>query len=230
MCIVEALMPRIAINLSPEQLEALSKMFPDLPIEDALMTIVSNALSSGKPPKTEDRGLRSIIDSINAYTGRIDEINRKVSHLIEALEELAARIQSLEEQVRSMAQQAQQVRVEERREVRRSAVDILREQKVMYESDIASKIKNRDAFFEKLRRSGAVVIELAKERIAVDAEFFSAFVEKVGRVSSSSEEALSKELSREELKLLKALMGSGLAYFDNIKKRWVVDVGAGSAE
>ncbi len=224
------MMPRIAINLNPEQLEALSKMFPELPVEDALLTIVNSALSSGKPSKVEDRGLRAVVDSINAYTGRIDEINRKVSHLIEVLEELAARIQSLEEQVRSLAQPVQQARVEERREARKSAVDILREQKVMFESDIASKIKNRDAFFEKLRRSGAVVIGLAKERVAVDAEFYREFIERMEKIASSSEETLSRELGKAELRLLKALMGSGLAYFDNINKKWVVETSAEPSE
>lgn len=219
-------MPKIAVNLSSEQVEALSKMFPELPIEDALLTIVSSAISSGKPPKAEDKGLKSVIDTINAYTGKIDEINRKISHLLELLEDLSARVQGLEEQVRSMSRVTQQPRAEERREARKSAIDILRDQKMMFESDIASKIKNRDAFFDKLRRDGAIVIELAKERVAVDPDYFGKFVERVEKISASSEEALSKELSKEDLKLLKALMNSGLAYFDSVKKKWVVDVNA----
>ncbi|MCS7099720.1 MAG: hypothetical protein RMH84_05405 [Sulfolobales archaeon] len=217
-------MPKIAVNLSSEQVEALSKMFPDLPVEDALLKIVSSALSSGKPLKTEDRSMKTLIDTINAYTGKIDEVSRKISHVIELIEDLVARVQSLEEQVRSIPQVVQQVKLEEKREVRKSAIDILKEQKIMFESDIAGKIKNRDAFFEKLKRSGAVVIELAKERVAVDREFFSVFVENVGKLAASSEEALSKELSRDEVKLLKALMNSGLAYFDSTRKKWVIDV------
>lgn len=217
-------MPKIAINLSSEQVEALSKMFPDIPIEDALLAIVNSAISSGKPLKVEDKGLKSLIDTVNAYTGKIDEVNRKVSHLLELLEDLFARVQNLEEQVTALSKPVQQPRMEEKREAKRSAIDILRDQKMMFESDIASKIKNRDAFFEKLRRSGAVVVELAKERVAVDPDFFSKFVEKVEKVSASSDEALSRELAKDELKLLKALMNSGLAYFDSIKKKWVIDV------
>ncbi|MEM0351993.1 MAG: hypothetical protein QXT76_01540 [Sulfolobales archaeon] len=219
-------MPKIALNLSSEQVEALSKMFPDLPIEDALMTIITNALSSGKPPKVEDKGLKSVIDMINAYTGKIEEVNRKISYLLEVLEDLSARIQSLEDQIRNLPHAVQPAKTEEKREARKSAIDILREQKIMFESDIASKIKNRDAFFEKLRRSGAVVIELAKERVAIDPDYFSKFIEKVEKVAVSSDEALSKELSKEDLKLLKALMNSGLAYFDSIKKKWVIDINA----
>lgn len=219
-------MPKIAINLSSEQVEALSKMFPDIPIEDALLAMVNSAISSGKPLKVEDKGLKSLIDTVNAYTGKIDEVNRKISHLLELLEDLFARVQNLEEQVKTLSKSVQQPRVEEKREAKRSAMDILRDQKMMFESDIASKIKNRDAFFEKLRRSGAVVVELAKERVAVDPDFFSKFVEKVEKVSASSDEALSRELGKDELKLLKALMNSGLAYFDSIKKKWVIDVNA----
>ncbi|MEM2207590.1 MAG: hypothetical protein QXG17_02750 [Sulfolobales archaeon] len=219
-------MPKIALNLSSEQVEALSKMYPDLPIEDALLTIITNALSSGKPHKAEDKSLKSVIDVINAYSGKIDEINRKISHLLEVLEDLSARVQNLEDQIKNLPRVSQQAKAEEKRETRKSAMDILREQRMMFESDIASKIKNRDAFFEKLRRSGAVVIELAKERVAVDPEYFSKFVEKVEKVTVGSDEALSKELSKEDLKLLKALMSSGLAYFDSIKKKWVIDVNA----
>lgn len=217
-------MPKIAISLSSEHVEALSKMFPDLPIEDAILEIIGSTLSSGKPSKTEDRSVKTIIDTINAYTGKIDEVNRKISHLIELIEDLAARVQGLEEQIRSAPHVVQQVKPEEKREVRKTAVDILKEQKMMFESDIARKIKNRDAFFEKLRRSGAVVIELAKERVAVDPEFFRVFIEKVDKLTASSEEAIGKELSRDEGKLLKALMNSGLAYFDSTRKKWVIDV------
>ncbi len=219
-------MPKIAINLSPEQVEALSKLFPDLPIEDALLTIVNNAITSPteKTSKHEERSLKSIIDAVNAYTGKIDEMNRRLSHIIELLEDLTARIQNLEDEVSNILRTAQQAKPEEKKEPRKSAIDILKDQKVMFESDIASKIRNRDAFFDKLRRSGAVVLELAKERVAVDPEFFEEFKKKVQNLSVSSEDALQRELGKVEVKLLKVLMSSGVAYFDGVKKKWVIDV------
>lgn len=219
-------MPKIAINLSPEQVEALSKLFPDLPIEDALLTIVNNAIASPteKMSGPEDRSLKSVIDAVNAYTGKIDEINRRLSHVIELLEDLTVRIQNLEDEISNMIRSTQQAKSEEKKEPRKSAIDILKDQKVMFESDIASKIRNRDAFFDKLRRSGAVVLELAKERVAIDPDFFAEFKRKVESLSISSEDALQRELGKVEAKLLKALMNSGVAYFDGVKKKWVIDV------
>jgi predicted RNase H-like nuclease (RuvC/YqgF family) len=219
-------MPRIAVNLSPEQVEALSKLFPDLPVEDALLAVVSNAIASPteKASRPEERSLKSVIDAINAYTGKIDEMNRRLSHIIELLEDLAARVQNLEDEVSNALRSPRQARPEERKEPRRSAIDILKDQKVMFESDIASKIRNRDAFFDKLRRSGAVVLELAKERVAVDPGFFAEFKRKVENLSVSSDEALQKELGKVEVKLLKVMMNSGVAYFDGVKKKWVIDV------
>jgi uncharacterized membrane protein len=217
-------MPKIALNLSSEQLEALSRMFPDEPVEDALIKIINEFLSgrtSKSEPRPDEKSLRTLLDIINAYTGKIDELSRRVSQVIEILEDISSRLQNLEEQLRSAAQQPRQV---ERKEPRKSALDILKEQGVMFESDIASKIKNRDAFFERLRRGGAVVIELARERVAVDPDFFTRFKDKVAKLASSSEDVLSRELEKNELRLLKALSSSGLAYFDSTRKRWVIEL------
>jgi hypothetical protein len=217
-------MPKIALNLSSEQLEALSKMFPDEPVEDVLARIVNEFLSgrASKPEsRADERSLRTLLDILNAYTGKIDELSRRVSQVVEILEGISSRLQNLEEQLRSTIQQPKQV---EKREPRKSALDILKEQGVMFESDIASKIKNRDAFFERLKRGGAVVIELAKERVAVDPDFFTRFKDRVAKLSSSSDDILSRELEKSELRLLKALSSSGLAYFDSTRKRWVIEL------
>lgn len=217
-------MPKIALNLSSEQLEALSKMFPDEPVEDVLVRIVNEFLSgrASKPEsRADERSLRTLLDILNAYTGKIDELSRRVSQVVEILEGISSRLQNLEEQLRSTVQQPKQV---EKREPRKSALDILKEQGVMFESDIASKIKNRDAFFERLKRGGAVVIELAKERVAVDPDFFTRFKDRVAKLSSSSDDILSRELEKSELRLLKALSSSGLAYFDSTRKRWVIEL------
>ncbi|MCC6047442.1 MAG: hypothetical protein LM571_04575 [Desulfurococcaceae archaeon] len=217
-------MPKIALNLSSEQLEALSKMFPDEPVEDVLVRIVNEFLSgrASKPEsRADERSLRTLLDILNAYTGKIDELNRRVSQVVEILEGISSRLQNLEEQLRSTVQQPKQV---EKREPRKSALDILKEQGVMFESDIASKIKNRDAFFERLKRGGAVVIALAKERVAVDPDFFTRFKDRVAKLSSSSDDILSRELEKSELRLLKALSSSGLAYFDSTRKRWVIEL------
>ncbi len=217
-------MPKIALNLSSEQLESLSRMFPDEPVEDVLLRVLNDFLSGKTPraePKADEKLMRTLLDVLNAYTGKIDELSRRVSQIVEILEDLSSRLHNLEEQLRSVPQLPKQV---EKKELKRSALDILKEQGVMFESDIASKIKNRDAFFERLRRGGAVVIELARERVAVDPDFFARFKDRVAKLSSSSEDFLSKELDKSELRLLKALSGSGLAYFDSTRRRWVIEL------
>lgn len=125
-----------------------------------------------------------------------------------------------------LGQQAQaQVEVEEvkqRRSERRTAIDILRRQKVIFSDEVSSKLRSPEKFFESLEKSGAKVIELPGGRfVVVEPEFFKEFKEKV---SKSELPSLSGRLSEVEARLLNELKEAGLARLDEAGKRWILSV------
>ena len=100
------------------------------------------------------------------------------------------------------------------------AIDILRDEKVMYEADIAGRIRDRDAFFGRLRKDGAVVVETAKQRIAVDPGFWDEFKKKLEKADTTNDEVLKEQLGEDGLKLLRVLREEGAVYFDGVEGKW----------
>jgi len=238
--------PRLVINIPYEILEKVIKKYPNLPPEEALRSFIIDAVSGkveglkvtkvvegiSKGVSKDDiiRLQRTIQDILNPYSAKVDMLARRIGDMIEILEALSEKVTTLEEEIKKLREMRAEVVVPTpsyakergRERVRRSAVEILKEQKVMFESDIASKIKNRDAFFERLKRDGAVVLELLNERVAVDPKFWSEFKDKLRTIRTSNEAEIAKILGREGLALLKALSKSAQAYFDASKKMWVL--------
>ncbi|MEM1796878.1 MAG: CopG family transcriptional regulator, partial [Zestosphaera sp.] len=103
-----------------------------------------------------------------------------------------------------------------------TAIEILKKQKIIYEADIAKKIRNRDAFFDRLEREGAVVLSLKDQRVAIDDEFWSEFVSKVESLTTDKDSEIAKILDKQEVALLKKLSESAIAYYERSKKKWVI--------
>lgn len=166
---------------------------------------------------------RKIHDKINPFTSKIDEVNRKLAEVIERIELLEDKVKTLESKTFS-CYEATTPHAEEERErkekPRRTARDILRDQKVMFESEIVKRIKDRDTFFLKLERSGAKIIEAKGERIAVDPDFWYEFIEKVKTLSTNNEDKIREYLDPIEYKLFNKLRESALIYFDATSRRW----------
>jgi len=167
---------------------------------------------------------RKVQDMINPFTSKIDENARRLAMLMERIEALEDRVKALEEKIKSLEQSERRAgEVAERREraaKRRSIAEILREQGVLFESDIANRIRDRDTFFNKLSRVGAIVLELKGERVAIDPEFWKEFIQKLENISTSNEDEVSKILNPKEFRLFERLRESALLYFDATSKRW----------
>ncbi|HID80110.1 MAG TPA: CopG family transcriptional regulator [Ignisphaera sp.] len=166
---------------------------------------------------------RKIHDKINPFTSKIDEVNRKLAEVIERIELLEDKVKELESKASSCHEVTAPHGEEERErkeKPRRTARDILRDQKVMFESEIVKRIKDRDTFFLKLERSGAKIIEAKDERIAVDPDFWHEFVEKVKALSTNNEDKIKEYLDPIEYKLFNKLRESALIYFDATSRRW----------
>jgi len=222
-----AVLPKLVIDVPYDVLERISKAYPDLPPEVAVKQFIIDSLGgeASLPPPQQYLDIskiqRSIQDLINPFTAKVDDVARRLGSVVELLDELAERVKSLEEEVKSLKTKAEQQAVPQPvKEVRKSAMDVLKDQKVMFEKDIAQRIRNRDAFFEKLRREGAVVIEAKGQRVAVEPQFWEEFKETINELDTNNEYELKEKLSKVEYGLLKTLWESGLLYFDSINKKW----------
>ncbi len=178
---------------------------------------------------------RRLLDKINPFTSKVDEIARRLAMVIERLEAVEDKISDIERRVKelestvihrqaSMIEKPRLTHLEETEKKegakRRSILEILRDQGILFESDIANRIRDRDRFFAKLKRLGAVVLELKNERVAIDPDFWNRFVEKVQSISTSIEDEIAGLLDEKEMRLFKALKESALIYFDRTSNRW----------
>ncbi|MCI4436466.1 MAG: hypothetical protein JHC33_06610 [Ignisphaera sp.] len=167
---------------------------------------------------------RKLMDRINPFTSKVDEIARKYAEIIERIEAIEDKIKELEEKLSQQVKEAKPEKVRgeevERKRERKSALEILRENKALFESDIVSRIKNRDAFFNKLQREGAKIIETKDERIAIDPDFWRIFLEKISNITTQNEDEIKNVLDDIEFRLFKKLKESALLIFDVANKRW----------
>lgn len=230
-------MVQVVLDLPEELLNSLKKVYPGLKPEELVKKAVEDHLSrltQRQAVQDESLGsiqrlLRSATDTINTYSSLFTELRDRLVEIREVLDGLESKVEELSSKI--AAQQAVEVvkpqppkeeAPTERIKERVTAIEILKRQKIIYEADIAKKIRNRDAFFDKLEREGAVVLELKDQRIAIDEEFWSDFVRKIESLTSEKEPEISKTLSRQEVELLKKLSESAIAYYDRNKKKWVI--------
>ncbi len=180
--------------------------------------------------KIEKRIERKLQDMINPWTAKIDSLQARLAEIQERLETLEEKLKEAEE-TRQKREQAPlpapqrhitagfQERREYHRGRRRSAIDRLREQGVVYEHDVQW-LRDRDAFFEKLRREGAVILNLGGERVAVDPEFWRNFKEKIEQLPTANDDEIKILLTSQQYDLFRRLKEAGLIYFDASKKAW----------
>jgi len=217
--------PKITIELPYEALERIVKNYPGALIEEAVRKFIIDSLGGEtritQPQVDESKIQRFLQDMINPFTAKIDDVARRLGSVVEVLDSLSERVKNLEEEVRSIKSKPEaQITPQPSKEVKKSAIDVLKDQKVMYEKDIASKIRNRDAFFEKLRREGAIVIEVKGQRIAIEPDFWRDFKTSLESLSTSNESEIKEKLGRIGHNLLKSLWEGGLIYYDSINKKW----------
>ncbi|NON63306.1 CopG family transcriptional regulator, partial [Acidianus sp. RZ1] len=158
---------------------------------------------------------RKIQDLINPFTAEIENLKQRVAQLTEDIEELK-NSERPREQVFQKSYPKYEKQEEEKKE-RKTVMDILREKKVIYESELG-KLRNPDQFFDKIQNSGGQVIPTEKERIAIDPSFYKEFVKKLGEIHTSDEVEAQKFLSPVEYKLFQKLRTVGGIVFDGISR------------
>ena len=242
-------MPEVKLELDEKIMKKLLEKFPGEPIDKAAEKAVKESISkeelAGIKELEEEierihlviHNLQRIVtttgDLLNSYSQVLNDIRLKLTELIGKVDDLESRVNELSAKLgeskiqaapkpEAVPHEARESPRERSKERRTSAIEILKKQKVMFEADLASKIRNRDAFFERLRRDGALVLSLTDQRVAIDPEYWQGFLSKLKGLDTNSEKEIHEVLGKVGSELLKALSKNALAYFDATKKRWVV--------
>jgi chromosome segregation ATPase len=158
---------------------------------------------------------RFVQDELNKRLEVVEVLKRRIIELSEKVDSLEQRISKIETQVK-----ASEAKPREAPTPRKTAIERLREEKVLFESSLPPRIQ-RDRLFAYLERAGAVVIKLSRERVAVDSEFWLNFKEKLfNEVRSNNEEDLRAILGDKGYELWKALYNDNLIIYDTKLKKW----------
>jgi len=240
----------LRIQLPREKYEELKRIAEEkgysLP-SDLVKTLIEGLLE-GSPTGGSSKGVeqeirrleRRIADLLNPYTGKLDEILRRLGEIQELLEECQSqparpprepapeppRPAARPAPSRPRAQQWQRQEERPRRQYR-SGIERLRGDKVVRLSDVKW-MRMPDRFFDKLRREGAIVFQAGGETVAVDPDYWREFLGLVERYSVRDPEEMARileeELGERAAMLFNMLVRSGLAYFDEEAGGWVVEL------
>ncbi len=156
---------------------------------------------------------RTVMDLVNPFTAEVQRIKQQVAELVE-------RIEGIEEKIKELSETQRPARpAPQRYEKRKSGIDRLREQGVLFESDL-TRLRDRDRFFAYLEREGAVILHAEGERIALYPDFWEGFKEKLARIHTNIDDEVRKMLTPTEYRLFRVLKESGLIYYDSSTKTW----------
>ena len=172
------------------------------------------------------RRLRRVIeDLLNPYTGKIDEIARRIGELIDLVGSITERQPEEKHALVEAVQPSGETVAGRGRPARRSAMDRLREDGILIASE-ARWIKDRDRFFHYLERQGAKVIRLHRDIVAVHPDFWKEFVRVLNETSVRSIEDAARlveaALGEAGGRLFRILVKEGLAYYDEDRASWIV--------
>jgi hypothetical protein len=228
----------IKIELTPEEyksLEAISKAqgyeLPSHMIKAMIKQLLRGELETGVPrgesidvDLLSRRLRRTIEDLLNPFTGKIDEILRKLGEIIEMLEQgrVAQPVEAVQER-RAYEEERARPRYAGKK---RSAIDRLREDGALFSSE-ARWINETERFFAYLKRQGAIVFSLGDEYIAVHPDFWDKFKnlleETAIRNRDEVERLLESSLGNVGVKLFRKLAALGLVYYDEENASWIVE-------
>ncbi len=182
---------------------------------------------------------RTIQDLLNPYTGKLDEISRRIADLYELVESISTRKGEEEpsekkyrepQEYQRYPRQRYAYREREYREqrpyTRVTAFQRLKEEKIVYES--ASWIRRPDKLFQSLEREGAVILHFQDGRAAVDPEFWNEFKRRLSEIAVRTVEEveflLSSSMGDKAGELFRKLVKEGFAYYDEDRGGWIVAI------
>jgi hypothetical protein len=194
-------------------------------VSDFLSELLPSCLR-GPEEKTDIEALakrleRVIVDLLNPYTAKIDEIYKRLGEIIELIESIS-QPQPAKEEILVQPRQKKVERPQPRKGL--SAIERLRSEGVVFQEDM-SWLKAPEKFFQKLEREGAIVIDVDGEKVAVDSSLWSSFKEALQQVMvrdpNEAASLIASAVGRPIVaKLFKKLVSSGLVYYDEEYGSW----------
>ena len=219
----------------------------DLPprLQDAIWKLIEEAIAAKMASGASELGTTVPEDSLEKLYRRIErEVQKLLIPWTEKIDDLAKRLAQLTEEVEEIKNKLSQEggkegvvegaerkrwHSEEQREKKRfTALDRLKAQGIIFESDLRT-IRFKDSFFEKLKRGGAKIISTSRYgRIAVHPETWERFMQVLNESASGDDAEVLEKLDDEHLKMLfSALREDGLLIFDRSLGRWILEEGVG---
>ncbi|MET1160829.1 MAG: CopG family transcriptional regulator [Thermoprotei archaeon] len=165
--------------------------------------------------KLKPRITRIVQDEINKYYEMLMSMKKQIG-------ELVSRIDALEQVIEEFKKKLEErTRISESRKApRKTGIERLHEEKVVYESMLPPRLP-RDRFFNYLKREGAVIIHLSRERVAVDPDYWRIFSKKLfEEIRTNDEEEIRKQLDNIGFELFRRLRDESVIYYDPNKRRW----------
>jgi len=229
--------PIVTIKVSEEEYRDLKKRAEELGFS-TLSEYILSMLKEGRPhvpleakpsepkPSPEQSKVimaveRKVQDIVNPYTAKIEELSRRISIVIEKLEELHDAIEELRKaKVRLESLRRAETRPKRRRS-KMTAIEHLREEGVVFQSELTW-LNNPRAFFEKLRREGAIVIKAGEEYVAVDTSYWEEFKKILAKEKADDPEKVKAKMSERMSKLFARLLSEGVVFYDPTSKEWTV--------
>ncbi len=216
--------------------DVLEEKIRNISVPEAFERDINEIVESVKEEIMEEiskRAERKFQSLINPWTEKIDNIARNLALLKEEIDMLKEELEKIKERKEgygeSKVEKPRTERREDHREHRRkrvTAIDVLREQKVIFEDEIRSRMRNVEALFRKLESQGATVVETRSGRVAVYPDAWEEFNAVLREIGSTSEEEVVEQLEAinpKYAKLFKFLREDGLVYKDP-ERGWVVEM------
>ncbi len=188
-------------------------------IEEYILSILTSSIRGriqvDELEKLKSRLERYIQDELNKNLAVIENLKRQVIEIYEKIEDLDQRVKNLEESIKKIHEEKPREAITPRK----TGIERLREEKVLFESKLPPRIQ-RDRLFAYFERMGAIIIKLSKERIAVDPDYWREFKEKLNEISTNKEEEIASILGSPGYELWRALYLDNAIYFDPKSKKW----------
>lgn len=159
---------------------------------------------------------RIIQDEINKGLAVLESMRKQIVEIYERVDSLEQRVEAIESIVKELESRKAEVPAAK---PRKTAIERLKEEKVLFESALPPRIQ-RDRLFNYLEREGAVVLKLSKERVAVDPEFWQEFKSKLNELRSTDEKEIQRILGDKGFSLWKTLYSENLIIYDPKPKKW----------
>uniref|UniRef100_A0A7C4D7Z9 CopG family transcriptional regulator n=1 Tax=Staphylothermus marinus TaxID=2280 RepID=A0A7C4D7Z9_STAMA len=160
--------------------------------------------------KLKNRITRIVQDEFNKYSSIITEIRNQLADVYEKIDSLNKTIEELKKSEKTSLKT---------KAGRKTGIDRLREEKVVFESNLPRYIQS-DRFFNYLEREGAIVLRL-KERVAVDPDYWSLFKKILfEEISSDNDDEIREKLGKTGYDLFLKIRDEALIYYDPKRRKW----------